>query len=94
MKDKFPILHNPPFTVGDSRPSHVPWCIFVGHERQVDKNHGQTLERLAERGGLHPTEMACILEDKKFDKNMTLDEALKIIAIHQFKELSKKEERS
>ena len=56
MEDKFPILHDPPLTVGDNRPIYVPWCIFIGHERQVDKNHGQTLERLAERGGLHPTE--------------------------------------
>jgi hypothetical protein len=90
MDKQFPILHDPPLTVGDNRPTHMPWCIFIGHEEQVEKNHDQTLERLAERGGLHPTEMACILEDKDFDKNMTLNEALIIIATHLFKSLAEK----
>lgn len=90
MNEKFPILHDPPLTVGDKRPTHMPWCIFIGHERQAMQNHDQTLERLAERGGLHPTEMACILEDKKFDKTMTDPEALMIIIKHLFEALKEK----
>ena len=32
-------------------------------EKRAQKNHGQTLERLAERGGLSPSEIAANLKD-------------------------------
>jgi hypothetical protein len=95
MKEKeFPVLYHKPIRETDIEfrldvPRYVPWEIFIGHERQVDRNHDQTLERLAERGGLHPTEMACILEDKDFDRKLTLEESLKIVNSHMIK---KKEE--
>ena len=38
-------------------PNTVRWDAL--NELQARKNHGQTLERLAERGGLSPTEMMC-----------------------------------
>lgn len=42
----FPIMGGP----------NIPWRILAPHETQALKNHGQTLERLAERGGLDPCE--------------------------------------
>lgn len=39
----------------------VAWEVAELGRRQAMKNHGQTLERLAERGGLSPFEMACAL---------------------------------
>ena len=86
MKENFPVLYHKPLKRDQEYkldvPKFVPWKIFIGHEKQVDRNHDQTLERLAERGGLHPTEMACILEDKDFDRKLTLEESLKIINSH------------
>lgn len=43
----------------------IPWEILAPHARQAMANHDQTLERLAERGGLDPYEAICILEDRK-----------------------------
>ncbi len=45
-------------------PRAVPWEWLSPHEEQALKNHGQTLERLAARGGLDPLEMVCVLNDK------------------------------
>lgn len=45
-------------------PRSVPWRLLAPHEPQAIANHGQTLERLAERGGLGPSEMRVIVEGK------------------------------
>lgn len=42
----------------------VPWEALVPHEPQAKANHGQSLERLAERGGLGWSEMLAVLEGK------------------------------
>lgn len=44
-------------------PKSVPWSFVASHERQAQANHDQTLERLAERGGLGATEMFCVVHD-------------------------------
>jgi hypothetical protein len=42
----------------------LPMSLFRAHEDQAHRNHGgQSLERLAERGGLAPFEALAILED-------------------------------
>jgi len=38
-------------------PRSVPWAFAERFRAQAEDNHGQTLERLAERGGLCPQEM-------------------------------------
>ena len=43
-------------------PISVPWDFLAPHERQAVANHDQTLQRLAERGGLGSTEMLCVLD--------------------------------
>ena len=43
----------------------VPWEMLAPHEAQAQRNHGgQSLERLAQRGGLDPCEALAILDDK------------------------------
>ncbi len=46
--------------------SSIPWGMIRSHEAQAVKNHGQTLQRLAERGGLGPCEAIAILDDKDY----------------------------
>ncbi len=79
---KYPVL-------GYTGLTEVPWGIMVGHERQAIENHSQTLERLAERGGLHPIEMACILSDRPYYTKkdgrlwtLSLPKALAVIDAH------------
>ncbi|KKM26796.1 hypothetical protein LCGC14_1581130 [marine sediment metagenome] len=46
-------------------PRSVPWSFIAPHERQADRNHGQMLKRLAERGGLSPWEMLAVVTGKR-----------------------------
>ena len=55
----FPILES----VG-SQPVYIPYNIIAPHEAQAIRNHSQTLQRLAERGGLDWTEALAVLNDK------------------------------
>lgn len=70
----FPRASMPILTSCKSRIKSVPWSVIAGHERQALINHGQTLERLAERGGLSPAEAVAIIGDRKFER-MDLAEA-------------------
>ena len=48
-----------------SCPKTVPWSLLASNERRAQLNHGQSLETLAERGGLSPAEIMCVIEDRK-----------------------------
>lgn len=39
----------------------IPWEFLAPHEEQAQRNHGQSLQRLAERGGLSPGEACDVL---------------------------------
>jgi hypothetical protein len=54
-------------------PREVPWNLVEPHRRQALANHHQTLERLAERGGLDPTELAAVLEDRPWQTMTQVD---------------------
>ena len=41
----------------------VPWEVMIPHEQSAQRRHGQSLQRLAERGGLSAGEAWCILND-------------------------------
>ncbi len=51
----------------------VPWDAVAPHERQAQRNHSQSLARLAERGGLSWTELLAVLEDREWT---AMDEAV------------------
>ena len=75
----FPIL-------GTKPKEYIPWECIQPHEEQALKNHGQTLKRLAERGGLDWTEALAVLEDRKW-MNMDESEAKeKVLEITEQKE--------
>lgn len=42
-------------------PHSVPWAFVEPHAEQAVENHDQTLERLAARGGLSPSEMVAVI---------------------------------
>ena len=56
MREFMPILRHPTF--------RLPWALIAPHEAQAKSNHYQTLERLAQRGGLAFCEAAAIIEDR------------------------------
>ena len=47
-------------------PQSVPWSAIEPHEAQALKNHDQSLEQLAKRGGLDPTEFIAVMEDRRW----------------------------
>lgn len=56
----FPLLY-PPKLNGTRA---IPWGMLEPHEDWALQNHGQTLQQLANRGGLSPLEVLCILDHK------------------------------
>lgn len=58
----------------------VPWNLVAPHEKQAQRNHSQTLARLAERGGLSPGELAAVLEDRDWKSIPECDAWLAIFA--------------
>lgn len=45
----------------------VPWEAMEQHAAQARENHGQSLERLAARGGLGPAEAWFVVNDRQWD---------------------------
>lgn len=57
-------------------PNFVRWeCLSEGWAYQ---NHSQTLTRLAQRGGLDPSELAANIEKREY-KKMSLEDAVAFI---------------
>lgn len=53
---------------------NIPWDMIASHEAQAQANHYQTLERLAQRGGLSADEAIAVIEDRKWT-DMDIDDA-------------------
>lgn len=51
----------------------VPWNFVEQGRQRIEANHGQTLERLAQRGGLCWYELHCGLTNNKLDFKSKLD---------------------
>lgn len=47
-------------------PRSVPFGLVLGHETQARHNHSQSVQRLAERGGLDVVELAAVLGDRLY----------------------------
>jgi hypothetical protein len=43
---------------------NIPWSLIASHEHQAMRNHGQSLEVIARRGGLIADEACAVLEDR------------------------------
>lgn len=58
----------------DDKAASIPWDLIAPHEQQAQRNHGQSLKRLAERGGLSWCESLAVLTDRPWER-MDQDEA-------------------
>lgn len=52
----------------------ISWEVAELFRRQAERNHAQTLERLAERGGLSPFEAACALANSDLFRGIKPDQ--------------------
>lgn len=79
MADRlFPIMHRRPYDRNGTTDQqcrradnlfavvNLPWAMIEPHAGQAMRNHWQTLERLAERGGLSACEALAVLEDREW----------------------------
>lgn len=80
----FPILHDPVIKA-------IPWNSLTSHEAQERTNHGQSLERLAHRGGLGIEEAYCILKDMRFPIPCTWEKSAVRIALMRLISPAKKD---
>jgi hypothetical protein len=76
----FPVL-------GTKGAAKVDWQFVNDHAGQAYDNHYQTIERLAERGGLSWDELAAIIEGRKWHK-MNITEAVETVRRAEAKYLS------
>lgn len=53
----------------------IDWELVMPHAGQAYCNHGQDLDRLAERGGLSWSELWFVMHDLRFDYNTKMTEA-------------------
>lgn len=60
----------------------LPMALFEPHERQAQANHGQSLRRLNERGGLSACEAVAILEDRAW-RRMSHEDAYGALSKHR-----------
>ena len=72
-------------------PRDVPWELVKDHEKQALKNHDQSVQRLAERGGLDHLELVAVLTDRTWGEVERLsnieavDQLQKILEAHHGK---------
>ena len=51
----------------------VPWALVEQWRSQIERNHGQTLERLHERGGLSPDELWLAAHGKRWSARPAIE---------------------
>lgn len=59
----------------NTTPPSVPWRLVAPHAARAQVNHSQTLERLAERGGLAPDELWCVVHEASWNGRCTVEVA-------------------
>ncbi len=61
-------------------PKETPeiWSLLEACDQRARANHGQTIKRLGERGGLGPDEAVAILEDRRWHKMNQFDAVLRL----------------
>lgn len=81
---EFPVLNACDARKRGTFPKSVPWAFVAPHEAQALRNHGQTLQRLAERGGLSAAEMLAVVTGRtwwEMGKPSDIDAAPKLLAL-------------
>lgn len=77
-ENKFPVLWSYKAKPADRVPVWVPWDWVDKFARRLDRNHGQTVLRLAERGGLCASEIWCAANDRGLFEPGNLNEAASV----------------
>lgn len=54
--------------------SAIPMKMLLPYEAQAIRNHGQTLHRLASRGGMCPPEILDVMDGRKWGSSKACDE--------------------
>lgn len=71
----FPVLmHYDELKRNPDCPRSVPWSRLVPFEGWAKRNHDQSLETLARRGGLDPSEIRCIVEQRGLRELLTFSQ--------------------
>lgn len=67
--------------------TEIPWKMISPHAARALKNHGQSLSRLADRGGLSAKEALCIIEDRNwgYHKNGIASEACLLNKVNKWR---------
>lgn len=80
IKDgKYPVI-------GTRPQEYIPHEVLIPHEKRTMENHGgQTLQRLAERGGLSWYEILCVLEDVRDIKGLENEDCKRKVWKHILK---------
>lgn len=60
----FPIMAEYGGHAKENTTDYIPWEVIAAHEEQAMRNHSQTLQRLAERGGLSYCEALAVIDDR------------------------------
>jgi hypothetical protein len=63
---RFPISLDDQRSICREVPESIPWEAISAHESEARANHGQSLDALAQRGGLSPYELLAVLFDRSF----------------------------
>jgi len=63
---RFPVLLGDQRSIWPGVPDSIPWEAISAHEQQAGANHKQSLDALAQRGGLSPYELLAVLLDQPF----------------------------
>jgi hypothetical protein len=63
---RFPVLLGDQRSIWRGVPDSIPWEAISEHEPQARANHGQSLDVLAQRGGLSPYELLAVLLNHPF----------------------------
>lgn len=74
----FPVMAGP--YGRDDTYACVPWELVEPHEQQAQLNHSQSLQRLAERGGLAWSEILAVVEDREFRRMNDREAAQAVMA--------------
>lgn len=72
-RKQFPILN--------SQGAKVDYQLVADHGKRARENHYQTVERLAERGGLSWAELYAVVHDRKFEKIDTNEAIIAVRAL-------------
>lgn len=59
--------------------SEIPFAMIAPHEKQAQRNHWQSLDRLAERGGLSACEALAILEDRPWARGVSKEDDARLL---------------